>query len=172
MQKNLIADALSRVAVCSLDPLAANVVRTLDNNVLRTAQSKDFYCHYVLKRGCTEKPDTIKYTYTVRYKTYSREYLNTLARERYKDGWGGESLSLGCLNAPAREVFYIFLEEGEISLTRVFIHPSERVFPYLLGRGRNLSRSGVLPPQRERFNKYRKPLSPGCLNTFASTFCI
>ncbi len=47
--KNVIADALSRAAVCSVDPLAADAVHTLDNNVLRTAQSKDSYCQYVLK---------------------------------------------------------------------------------------------------------------------------
>ncbi len=47
--KNVIADALSRAAVCSLDPLAAAAVLTLDNNALCTAKSKDTYCHYVLK---------------------------------------------------------------------------------------------------------------------------
>ncbi len=47
--KNVIADALSRAAVCSFDPLAADAVRTLDNNVLRSAQGKDSYCNYVLQ---------------------------------------------------------------------------------------------------------------------------
>ncbi len=47
--KNLIADALSRATVCSLDPLAADAILTLDNNALRVAQSNDFYCNCVLQ---------------------------------------------------------------------------------------------------------------------------
>ncbi len=47
--KNVIADALSRAALCSLDPLAADAVITLDNNALRVVQSKDSYCNYVLQ---------------------------------------------------------------------------------------------------------------------------
>ncbi len=47
--KNVIADALSRAAVCSLDPLATAAVLTLDNNTLCVAQSKDSYCNYVLQ---------------------------------------------------------------------------------------------------------------------------
>ncbi len=50
--KNVIADTLTRAAVCSLDPLAADTVHSLDNNVLCTAQSKDSYCHYVLQWLC------------------------------------------------------------------------------------------------------------------------
>ena len=49
MQKNVVDDALSRAAVCSLDPLAAAAVLTLDNNTLCVAQSKDSYCNYVLQ---------------------------------------------------------------------------------------------------------------------------
>ncbi len=47
--KNVIADALSRAAVCSLDPLAAAAVLTLDNNTPRDVHSKDSYCNYVLQ---------------------------------------------------------------------------------------------------------------------------
>ncbi len=47
--KNVIANALSRAAICSVDPLAADAVLTLDNNALRLAQDKDSYCHYVLQ---------------------------------------------------------------------------------------------------------------------------
>ncbi len=43
------ADALSRVAVCSVDPLAADTVLTLDNHMLGLVQNKDSYCHYVLQ---------------------------------------------------------------------------------------------------------------------------
>ncbi len=44
----------------------------------------------IRQKGCTEKPDTVRYADTVRYKTYSR----------------------GCLNTPAGEVFYTYEEEG------------------------------------------------------------
>ncbi len=45
---NKIAGALSRAAVCSLDPLAANTMLTLDNK-LSVLRSKNSYCHYVLQ---------------------------------------------------------------------------------------------------------------------------
>ncbi len=47
--KNNIADALSRAAVCSVDPLATDAILTLDYNALHLAQNKDSYCHYVLQ---------------------------------------------------------------------------------------------------------------------------
>ncbi len=45
--RNIIVDALSRASVCSFDPLAADTVHTLDNNMLRTEQRKD--CHCILQ---------------------------------------------------------------------------------------------------------------------------
>ncbi len=61
--------------------------------------------------GCTEKPDTVRYSDTVRYKTDSR----------------------GCLNTLAREVSYTKAhKEGGISLAGVLKHPGERGFLYLL----------------------------------------
>ncbi len=47
--KNIIINALSRATVCSTNPLAANDVRTFDHNVIRTAQSKEYYSNRILQ---------------------------------------------------------------------------------------------------------------------------
>ncbi len=51
-----------------------------------------------------------------------------------------------CLNTPAREVFYTYEEEGEISLARVLKHSGERGF-----LGESLSRECLNTPAREVF---------------------
>ncbi len=56
--KKVIADTLSRAAVCSFNSLAADANLTLDNNALRTVQNKDSYCHYIL---ILEVPESMKY---------------------------------------------------------------------------------------------------------------
>ncbi len=54
------ADALSRAALCSIDPPTSDAVVTLDQNALRLVQNKDSYCHYVLQwlrqRGVEDRP--------------------------------------------------------------------------------------------------------------------
>ncbi len=78
--------------------------------------------------GYTEKPDTVRYTDTVRYKTYSQGCLNTPAREvsytkAHKEG--GISLA-GVFKHSSKRGLYTFKKKGEISFARVFKHSSER----------------------------------------------
>ena len=56
-----------------------------------------------------EKPDTVRYADTGRYNTYTP----------------------GCLNTPAREVFYRYEEEEVTSLASRFKHLGKGGFPYI-----------------------------------------